>query len=409
MIKSKYKNHTIAIFILVTISILVSVAYFYTVEKRKTYLSNMVKYHTKMIKSGSISSLVKLGEMYEKGEGVKKDLVKAKELFKKAINYNQYLDEINPSYSNNAKTDEDFTDSDISIDIDINNIGYIETSESIDSETNLENEATIPVESEIITAPSQNNSTVKNNNIKYVPYKKSTFSNILVSEDTTLNKKLIKSGESTTTRQFKLRDNLTSKTKPQQKKQNVQKITKAIAEIKKSEKEILKKSKEIAEAKEKALKKSKAIAAKKKKAKRLARKKARKKAKAIAKKKEKLKARKIAKAKALAKAKKLALALKKKTLKTKYKKTKRLSKRKKKTKKTRLEARRAPNLNEQRPDTNFDLGLDNDENQTNSTTDTSAQQEVIEQQTVDNNFTSNPCDTESARYIAKCRRANRNK
>lgn len=95
----KEKNRKIAFLLFLVSIIIILAAYFYTVENRKNYLSAMVKYHTRMIKLGNISSLVELGKMYEKGEGVKKDLSKAQELFKKAINFNEYLDEIYPDYT----------------------------------------------------------------------------------------------------------------------------------------------------------------------------------------------------------------------------------------------------------------------------------------------------------------------
>ncbi|VAX00988.1 16S rRNA processing protein RimM [hydrothermal vent metagenome] len=376
MIKSKYKNHTIAVLILISISVLVSASYFYTVEKRKKYLNNMVEYHTKMIKSGSFNSLVKLGEMYEKGEGVEKDLVKAKELFKKAINFNQYLDEINPSYSNNNTKENNSNEYDsISIEDDEAEINFEETP----TDDPIDN----------LSAKNANNKKDKTN---HIPYKKSTFSNIVVIESNKIEKKSKIKRPSSTTRQFKLQSN---NTKIRELETAIEKTKKAADVNKKVKLKAQKKAKAIAIAKKKiklkAQKKAKAIAIAKKKIKLKAQKKA--KATAIAKKKIKLKAQKKAKA-----------TLKKKSVKTKFKKTKRITKRRKKAKKSRLEAKRAPSLNEQRPDINTDFGLDDSkENNPNAEL-----EEVIEQQALENNFTSNPCDTESARYIAKCRRASRN-
>lgn len=95
-------------------------------DKQQHKYVEKAQYHKKMIKSGSISSLVALGEMYEKGQGVKKNLLKAQELFIRAINSsNEFNDE---KKSENSM--DDFVYENSSTIVNINGVEKEEASEN---------------------------------------------------------------------------------------------------------------------------------------------------------------------------------------------------------------------------------------------------------------------------------------
>ncbi len=364
MTTSKFYIKSLVIFL--SVFIVISISYLYIIKKQEAKLKDLVEYHTKMIESGSISSLVKLGEMYEKGEGVEKDLIKAKELFKKAINFNKYLDEIYPTHTksdlpedNNKNlnyADDDTIKIDMESDETLSSISYPEsgitnTTDIIKPESNSDN-------------TSQLNSNL-NNNQKFIPYVKNknlSPKKVQTQNDSFKNVILVKENKQT----IKKENKKISKIKPKTKTKHVKKKTK---------------SKKQAKAKIKIKRKQKAKRRKK----------------------SPTKKRKLKTAKSTKK------PTKRRNKKTKFKKTlvlkKTSSKSKGIVKKTRLEAKRAKTLNEERPDINNELDIY--ENKIIADSENDAKQKTNKQK-LESNFTSNPCDTASARYIAKCRRKNKN-
>ncbi len=368
MTTSKFYIKSLVIFL--SVFIVISISYLYIIKKQEEKLKNLVEYHTRMVESGSISSLVKLGEMYEKGEGVEKDLVRAKELFKKAINFNKYLDEIYPTHTksdipedNNKNlnyADDDTIKIDLESDDALSSISYPEsglTSTDITDSDSVSRSNT-PLEGDLT------------NKTKFIPYikKNKTASKEIQSKDNKdtpfKNVILVKENKST----IEKSDKKTTKIKTKVAIKKPTKSTKKIAKAKKSPK-IKPKNKR----KKKPRKKSTV-------------------------KKRKIKKKKIAKKKT-----------KKRNRKTKFKKTVVLKKAssKSKVKKTRLEAKRAPRLNEERPDIQNELDIYEEKIIAESEKNKAKQKN--NSQELESNFTSNPCDTASARYIAKCRRKNRNR
>ena len=343
MNKSKYQNRMKVFFILVSLSIVVVASYLYTVEKRKIHLSNMVTYHNKMIKSGSISSLVTLGKMYEKGEGVEKNLSKAQELFKKAINFNQYIDEIYPSYSKgesnknklNSKQKND------------TQTKYSHFSEPATRKSQLNN-----IISKVKKSEQKSNKILKTKSAivklspKYVPYIKS--------EKNIKRQKLVKKRRAP--KKILIKNQLN-------KKLNIKKTALIRNEpIKRSAVKLIENSQKKT-ASSKPVKSSKYLT-------------------------------------------------KLKPVKNTYKKSVTIKKQpsKVKVKTIRLEAKRSPSLYEERSDYETSLGSINDEiDEGDDENITINQKDEKKQQTVENNFASNPCSSASAKYIAKCRRVNRNK
>jgi hypothetical protein len=320
MNKSKYHNHKKVLVIFITLMMIAVVSYFYTAEKRKVHLSNMVKYHTKMIKSGSISSLVELGKMYEKGEGVKKDLTKAQELFKKAINFNEYLDEIYPSYSE-YDTNEDTPD-------------IIRK-----KETQLKN---IISNVKINEQKNQKKITLSNQKPKYVPYVKLKNNSTTSKRSNPFKKDAVVSSKKSSNKKIVLMDSSKKKSKKIIKKQKNKKSStkKRTRKYKTSNRKIKTNSTIIT------YKKSDVI----------------------------------------------------------YKKPK-----KEIIVKQKLQAKRAPTLYEERPDYETELGFYEDDvlDDTDDEIVIPVQNTTDDKPSISSNFTSNPCATESAKYIAKCRRANR--
>jgi len=347
MNKSKYHNHKKVYLIFLTVIAVVTAAYFYSAEKREAYLSNLVKYHTKMIKSGSISSLVELGKMYEKGEGVKKDLSKAQELFKKAINFNKYLDEIYPAYSEYDSSEEtDDTSSTNSIDKDTqlkNIISSVKQSQNKSKTANTKTTTTLTYKAKYIPYNKTNKSTKTKS--------KNPFKSVIVLEKNVLKKPIKKS---ITKKTIVLRDSSKNTRKISITSPRTQKRTKA----------------------KKTTKKSKTVTRNKK---------------------TKLKTKKISSP----------------TKKVAYKKTTiiKVTPKKPKPRKQKLQAKRSPTLYEARPDYETELGIFDDEelNDTDEGEIITVREELAEEQTAGSNFTSNPCETASAKYIAKCRRYNRKK
>ncbi|MFV1985610.1 MAG: hypothetical protein ACC657_18835, partial [Thiohalomonadales bacterium] len=72
---------------LLTTMMTIGIIFYLADQNKKSQDIDKVTHLRRMIKKGSVSSLVTLGEMYESGQGVKKDLNKAQELFRRAISY----------------------------------------------------------------------------------------------------------------------------------------------------------------------------------------------------------------------------------------------------------------------------------------------------------------------------------
>lgn len=330
MNKSKYHNRKKVFFIFLSLSLIVAISYFYTVEKRQVQLSNMVKYHTKMIKSGSISSLVELGKMYEKGEGVKKDLSKAQELFKKAINFNEYLDEIYPSYSELEPNEEE---------------------QHLDKK-NKQLKKVIASVKFTEQEPVKSNLNLKPKNYqkpKYVPYVKTN------KEPLNKNKKATKkTSKKISKKTVVFIDSPKNKYKAPIKSKSSKKVNSANNTVKKSSNPA--KHRNTVSSKKSTAKKTTNVAYKK------------------------------------------SVTIKRKPKNVNSKKPK-------------LQAKRSPTLYEERPDYETDLGMFEDEAMNDSDDEEiiPVQGDIDKKQTLGSNFVSNPCATESAKYIAKCRRVKRKK
>ncbi|MFV1984886.1 MAG: SEL1-like repeat protein, partial [Thiohalomonadales bacterium] len=69
------------------ISLILISLYIYADERILSGIIKKSSLNETMIKSNSISSLLTLGEMYQKGLGVEKDLLKAQKYYRVAMNY----------------------------------------------------------------------------------------------------------------------------------------------------------------------------------------------------------------------------------------------------------------------------------------------------------------------------------
>ncbi len=151
---------------LLSVVLTISVLFYMANENQRITDLEKVNYHRRMIAAGSISSLVTLGEMYEKGQGVEKNLSKAQELFRRAIKFEKlsYSDNKPIDFSNGFFDDNDQSSTNRATDgekVNINDVGDANTDEN---SVNLNATIVIPKAAKIV-AP-QKNSDIKKTKTK---------------------------------------------------------------------------------------------------------------------------------------------------------------------------------------------------------------------------------------------------